>query len=200
MAETLQIWNMALGWVGTRTVAAQGEHTQEAIQCELFWDNARRQVLRDFPWNFAQRRAWLAEVPMPEGWETAYRHAYALPGDCLKSLQVLSGGRVKASFEIAYDHAQACRVLLTDAEKALLAYTADVPHVHMGDDLFAHLLARKLAALIAVPLLRNNTSKVQELEQLYRAAIPSALTADASEGGRTDKTDAWIEARSGGGL
>ena len=60
MAGMLQVWNMALGWVGTRTVAAENENTQEAVQCRLFWDNARRQVLRDFPWNFARRRARLA--------------------------------------------------------------------------------------------------------------------------------------------
>ena len=63
----ISIWNRALGFLGTRTVASERENTPEALQCRLYWDSARRQTLRDFPWNFAQRRSWLARLPLPEG-------------------------------------------------------------------------------------------------------------------------------------
>lgn len=202
----ITIWNMALGWVGTRTVAGESENTHEVVQCRLFWDSARRQALRDYPWNFARRRTWLAAVPMPEGYEREFRFAYALPSDCLKCKRAFPGGAVGRSrtgeeasrFIIAHDHGHGRTVLLTNAENALLEYTADITDATLFDDLFAALLARKLAALIAVPLLKNNAQKVQELEQLYRAAIPGGVEADSSEGAEAEKPDAWILSRGGG--
>lgn len=195
----MTVWNMALGWVGTNTVASESENTPAAIQCGIYWDSARRQSLRDYPWNVAQRRVWLAEIPMLEGWEMKYSHAYALPEDCVKASKLYREGRKETRFVLAYNPATRSRALLATAPKALLLYTADVGDVALSDDLFAAVLARKLATLVAVPLLKNNASKVQELEQLYRAAIPTAVEADAGEGSEEEKPDSWISSRAGFG-
>lgn len=195
MPSKIEIWNQALGFIGTRTVAAETENTPEAIQCGLFWNAARRQALRDYPWNFAQRRAWLAAVPVPDGWEVEYSHAYALPEDCLKALRLLAHGRSEQRFVLAHDAARGGTVLLTNAAEALLWYTADVEQVQVFDDLFQSVMARKLAALVCVPLLKNNSGKVGELEQLYRSALASAFEASSSEGAEQEKEDAWLASR-----
>ncbi len=206
-ASKMLIWNMALGWIGTRTVASEDEKTPEAVQCALYWDMARRQVLRSFPWNFAQVRAWLAEVPMPVGYEFEYRHAYAMPLDALKANKILREGRNTHApnrdygvddftrFIIVNDQAGKRSVLLTNAEKVVLSYTADIEDARLFDDLFTHVLARKLAADISVALLKNNASKAQELQNLYLASIPTAIQADANEGRERPKEDSWLEAR-----
>lgn len=75
----ITVWNRALGFLGTRAVASEQENTPEALHCRLYWDSARRQVLRDFPWSFAQRRAWLARMPLPSGFEQEFSFAYACP-------------------------------------------------------------------------------------------------------------------------
>lgn len=191
----IQIWNMALGWVGTGSVASETERTPEAIQCGIYWDNARRQALRDYPWNFAQRRAWLAEVPMPVGWEEEYRKAYAVPADMLKAMKLKPEGRGEARFVMASD-GQGKNVILTNCDRALLVYTADVEDVTRFEDLFAAMLARKLAAMLAVPILRNNAGKVNELEELYMRSIPKAMEADSGEGSEEEPMDSWIKARS----
>ena len=67
----------------------------------------------------------------------------------------------------------------------------------MFDDLFAHMLSRKLAALIAVPLLKNNSQKVGELEKLYAESLPQARQATASERRESAPDDAWLTARQG---
>lgn len=199
-ASKIAIWNMALGWVGTRTVASETEHTQEAIQCGLYWDNARRQTLRDYPWGFAMARAFPAEIPVPQGWDE-YPHAYALPDDCLKALTLRTPDmprvprRQSAYLRIVLDKHGGRTVLLTDVARPVLQYTADVDNPELFDDLFIDVLARKLAAMIAVPLLKNNTAKVNELEQLYRAAIPAARNADAAETYERDAPDSWLCAR-----
>ncbi len=191
---------MALGFIGTRTIAAESEKTLEAVQCGLYWDSARRGALRDYPWNFAQRRIWLAQTTLPNEYEQQYAYAYAVPDDMLLALRIYPYGKDyedidMGRFIIVYNGESKQPILLTNAESALLAYTADIEDTSIFDDLFAYMLARKLAALVAVSLLKNNTTKVQELEQLYRATIPSAVQASAREGHEQKLVDTWILAR-----
>ena len=101
----ISVWNRALGFLGTRSVASEQENTPEALQCRLYWDSARRQVLRDFPWSFAQRRAWMALVPLPEGFAPEFRFAYALPDDCLKVHEVRHEGITARPFCLAQNAA-----------------------------------------------------------------------------------------------
>lgn len=190
----IQIWNQALGFIGTRTVASESERCEEAIQCTLYWDSARRQALRDFPYNFAQVRVKLAAKPMPDVWAREWRYAYGQPVGCLKLHGVRAPGGRARPFRIVHD-ADGAALILTDVEAAHAEYTQDVESPTLWDDLFAGLMARKLAAMIAVPLLKNNSNKVSELEQLYRAALPDAYEAGASEQKDKPQPDSWLAAR-----
>lgn len=205
-AGKIRIWNMALGYVGTRIVAAEDERCEEAVQCGLYWDAARRQALRDYPYNFARRRAYLAEVALPDVYAVEWAHAYALPDGWLKVHHLVAakarrpgmpagtaqGGR--QPFLLASTD-QGAELLLTDASPALIDYTADVPDTSRFDDLFAGMLARKLAAMIAVALLKNNTGKVNELAQLYSSTLPDSRQANASEREERPTVDSWLAAR-----
>ena len=194
MASKLELWNMALGFIGTRTVASETERTPEAVQCALFWDSARKAALREYPWNFARGRARLAEVALPEVWAGEWRHAYAPPDKCLK-LHRVGNGRERAHFALVHDAGR--ELVLTCAADALADYTRDVAEPSRWDDAFCNVMARRLACLICVPLLKNNGNKVQELESLYRAALPDAMQADASEREERAEPDAWLLARGG---
>ncbi len=191
----INIWNRALGFLGARGVAAEQENPPEALQCRLYWDTARRQVLRDFPWNFAQRRVWLAPQALPEGFAPEFRYAYALPDLCLKVHAVRHEGRSPRPFQLARNAAGDAALLLTDAARALALYTEDVRNPNLFDDLFAHVLARKLAALVAVPLLKDTDQKAAALEKLYADALPQARSADASERRERPAQDPWLQAR-----
>jgi len=77
------------------------------------------------------------------------------------------------------------------------------------DPLFTQLVARKLASYIAIPLLKNNQNKVQEIEQLYDVAFQKANEQAVQENlkedlkqmddGRrwADDHDPWLLARGG---
>ena len=193
--STIQIWNMALGYVGTRTIASETENCEEARQCALYYDLARRQALRDYPYPWAQTRAALAAKAVPDVWAVEWRYAYGLPDLCLKLHRVDNpGGHHRTPFRIVSDP-DGTVLVLTDVAGAYAEYTQDVQSPTAWDDGFAHMLARKLAALVAVPLLKGNGSKVSELEQLYRASIPSAYGMAASEGKDKPQEDAWITCR-----
>jgi len=191
----IAIWNRALGYLGTRTVASEEENTPEALQCRLYWDAARREALRDYPWPFAQCRAWLARVSLPAGYAHEYRFAYALPLGCLKAHEVRHEGISPRPFCLVQNSGQDGLCLLTDASRALLLYTVDVRNCRLFDDSFAAMLARKLAALVAVPLLKNNSQKVAELEKRYAESLPLARQAAASERREPPLYDGWLAAR-----
>lgn len=194
-ASKLDIFNMALGFIGTRTIASANENTPEAIQCGLYWDRARRAALRDYPYRFAVRRVVLAEKSLPAAYAAEWRHAYALPDGCLK-VHAVHGGREqgrKTPFRLESDTEGA--LLLCDVTQAMATCTFDVEEATRWDELFVMAMARKLAALVAVPLLKNNSGKVQELEQLYRMAVPGSEGQDASESVDRPEVDGWIAAR-----
>jgi hypothetical protein len=201
MASTsgkLEIFNMALGFVGTRTIGSPNEHTPEAIQCELMWDRARRSALRDFPYRFAVRRLRLPEKMMPEVYEQEWTHCYGVPDTVLKIVRVHDGtrrGMRKTPY--AVQRGDEGEIILCDVGKAIVDAVVDVEDITIWDEAFVSAMARKLACLIAVPLLKHNSSKVQELAQLYQAAIPVAEGADASESYDRKLDDAWIAARGG---
>lgn len=192
----IQIWNQALGYIGTRRVASDAENCEEARQCALYWDSARQQALRDFPFPWAQHRAMLAQKKLPDVWAADWRFAYGLPQSCLKVHRIGSASRrdLRAPFKMVHDPAGTV-LILTDADAAFADYTSDVESPTLWDADFIHMLARKLAAMIAIPLLKNNGSKVSELEQLYRAAIPQAYQPAAQEQKSTPQEDSWISCR-----
>ncbi|MCD8272418.1 hypothetical protein [Akkermansia sp.] len=192
---------MALGFIGTRTIASSNENTPEAIQCELFWNNARRSALRDYPYPFAQERVNLALLAeFPEEYENEWQYAYSWPNKALKVHRIHSQGKENRLHKEKY----VVRVInnlttiLCDTENALAETTKDVTEVSLWDDMFVHNMARKLACLIAVPLLKNNSQKVQECEQLYAMQIQNMRSQAASEEeeAQSEILDSWLLARS----
>lgn len=122
-----------------------------------------------------------------------------LPTPCptigLKAHEVRHEGLSSRPFSLARNEAGDASLLATDAARALLLYTEDVQNSRLFDDLFAHMLARKLAALVAAPLLKSSSRNVGELEQLYAASLPQARQAAASEQRSCRIPDSWLEAR-----
>ena len=55
--------------------------------------------------------------------------------------------------------------------------------------------AGRLACLLAAPLLKSNSQKIAELEQLYSASLPQARQSDASERRPLPLPDSWLQAR-----
>ena len=203
----VDICNMALASLGQRAVASLSEHTPEAIAAERFYGIALEQVLRDYPWKFAQRRERLALVEVPEGWEREYAFAYAYPKNALRLHHLIEPcGAKSKKFQVAADATRT--ILVTNIPDALGAFTARVDDITRFDPMFVQALARKLQALLVKPTLKNNSSLVREAEELYAMELAKAKTADAREGapfgdgpgwwdGGHDETNPWAAARLG---
>ena len=91
MATKIAICNMALGWLGAPPIASLTENRPEARYAAQYYDIAVEQCLRDHRWNFAQKRARLAGIDVPEAYAMDYENAYAIiMGDIQKVQAVRS--------------------------------------------------------------------------------------------------------------
>ena len=196
MASKISIINMALGWLGAPPIAGLTERRPEASYASQYYDSALEQTLRDHKWNFAQRRRRLAALDVPDGYQGIYENAYALPVDCLHAHTVLDAAENTFPFIVALAEDGGSKIVLTNVASAYLAYTALVTVPELYDPNFVRAMSRRLAADIAVPILKNNAQKVQEAETLYDRELARAKLADYREGKPEEEEDvSWIQAR-----
>lgn len=198
MASTsnrLQIYNMALGFIGARTIGSPNEKTPEAIQCELYWDRARRSALRDFPYRFAVRRLMLPEKMMPDVYAAEWGHCYGVPDQVIRVVRVHDGG-MRGVHRTPYcvQRGDEGEIILCNLDAAMADCVVDVEDIAQWDEDFVVAMARKLACLICVSL-RKGDAMLNSLTQLYQAAIPAAEGMDASEAYDMYSDDAWLIAR-----
>ena len=195
----VDLCNRALSRLGTRaTIAALSENSTEARTVSIWYAATRDALLRVHDWNFARRRVALAKLGWPSprdkgGW--AYR--FALPSDCLRRLEGLSG-QPSPRFEVAGDGAAdgPGRVVLCDEPAPLAVYTARIADPALFDPGFAQALVDQLAAHVAYPVTQKTDLAVR-LAQAARLALAEAMAADSGEAGRDrdDEMPDWIAAR-----
>jgi len=94
MTTNIDICNMALSEIGTQsTIAALNEQSNEAIQCNLWYDTMRRRLLRAAQWGFARTQVTLTQVAdaIPDNTSPyPFLFSYTYPTDCLKLRYILA--------------------------------------------------------------------------------------------------------------
>jgi hypothetical protein len=168
------ICNVALGMIGQNFITALDDGTHTANQCKLFFEPARDACLRDHLWNFAQKRAILAQTTAPAA---QWSYAYQLPADCLRMIAL----NAEAGLEWAVEG----RTVVADAPSATILYVAKVDDVNLWDalfiDAFTVLLASKLALAVA-----HDAAYSTELLKLYNLRLADAKAVDGQEQGVPD--------------
>lgn len=196
MVSEIQICNMALRRLGLKTISSMSEGSQEARDCSLYYAQFRDAVLRDHDWTFARRRRSLASFAIPDDYAGKYLYGYILPSDCLKPLKVYEqNGSTPQEFEL-FRAGTGSRFLMTDIPYVILKYTMAVIDPTWFDSEFIEALSRKLASILAVPLVKN--SKLMEYwEHAYLVALDMAKVSNVTEQDPTKETDEtpWITAR-----
>lgn len=191
MASTIEICNLALGYVGEPPIASFDDRRPAAEYCKLYYDGALRALLREHPWNFATDREYLTPVDVPEAWQPTYTHAYVLPARCLHLQRLIDQhGNQSLSFTSAAHPAQGRDIILCRIPSAIAEFTRYVDNANAYGPFFIQALARKLQSMIARSLLKNSSGAsqiIQEAETLYRQELESAKVHDAREGGRLSR-------------
>ena len=172
MASQVQICNLALLKFGERSILTIDDATVEARACKALWDLIVDEMLTNYPWNFAMRRAnlgaYLADTPAFE-----FDYQYSLPNDCLRIWE-LYGSDAQWVVE--------GKKLLTNNETAEVRYIARIDDEAEFSPLFITCLSVRLAAELVVKLSGNNSMKTALLEELYKVWLPKAQQANIREG------------------
>lgn len=188
MASEVEISNLALSHLGSYTINALTEASQEARKCKLYYPNARNFVLRDFSWNFAEKRAYLAEISdvTPVG----YDYAYAYPSDCLKARCIyneVTGGE-PIDFIITATDDLTDKMILTNQATTILIYTAKITDPNVFDASFINALSFKLASDLAQPITKKTVLQ-QAMIKAYARYMAMAHTSNATESKDTSEID-----------
>ena len=197
MTSQVQIAKLALQHIGDRfDISDLSDGSPEADQVSLVYDDARRELLRRFPWRFANKYsspAQLVLASIPSYWDYAYQY----PSDAVRIIELVNPlGRdlPPLDFEVSL-LSDDTKVILTDQSEPQFRYTADISDPTRFDSLFIKALSYKLASEIAMPL----TGEAGIMDAMVNASeryVGLAAEQDASEG-RTQKFPQaeWIRAR-----
>lgn len=211
MASEVDICNLALGHLGDNATVASidpPEGSAQAEHCARFYPIARDTLLELHSWNFASRRAQLAQVdcPWPE-----WRYAYAQPANTINVVAVLppqanndysqnaytgsgfgttswerrppaAGLYVPQPFACETD-ANGNNVIYTNQEQAVLRYIVRVEDPTQFSPLFVQTLTWHLASMLAGPVVKGDAgaAEAKRCAAMMSAWLARATASDANQ-------------------
>lgn len=201
MISEVGICNIALARLGDNATVASidpPEGSAQAEHCARFYPLARDTMLELHAWNFATRRALLAQLNTPT-WN--WSHAYAAPNGVLKALAVLPSSAASDALSEPYEiesEAGGAAVIRTNLSEATLRYVARVTDTTRFSPLFADALAWLLASYLAGPVVKGDAGAqmARACYQSFTLVFGQARVSDANQGNvQSDHTPGWIGGR-----
>ena len=174
MADVVGICNSALAKIGAARIVSLTEGSKNANACAEQFDKLRDDLLRGHSWNFAIRRAKLAEVAEPPAF--GFARAFQLPADWLRTVSLHADPAARDGVRYRIEGQR----LLSDAAEAYLRYVARIEDPNLMPPDFRETLAALLARDLAVPLAQSANLQ-QVLDDQYRRRLRRARSVDAVE-------------------
>ena len=187
----VKICNQALNHIGEskKIIDLDSDKSQEAKACREFYDDARQETLRDFPWPFAMATEPLTLISDNSGEVCPageYAYSYDYPNDCIRLRKVIPPTASPEARSDPYQEASnphGRSLIMTNVVTAVGVYTKDIQNTVAFRSDFRRALAYKIAQFISAPLARGNKQKMSEkMMQLYDLQISKAEAAAANEG------------------
>lgn len=168
-----QICNIALLRIGVSTrIDSLDENSTEAAACKTIFALARDNALASAPWPFATVRLALANLGLTHA---QWTYTYSLPSDFL-DVQNFYPASPATDFSVELNAAGDARVLLTNAQGAVLIYTKQVTNTALFSSQFCDALAWRLAVDLALSIAKNVQASLRA-QQAFMAAITVAVAA-----------------------
>ncbi len=185
MPSQVVICNLALTRIGGEEITAIDEGTRDSRLCNRHYDPTLLALLREHEWNFAIKRAVLAEDATPPISE--YTKRFVLPADFIKVVRLNECTSDEYRIENGY--------LVTDEGTATIEYVFEVSDENDFDPQFVDVFAQRLAAEICYALTENNTL-TEQCWRIYANKLSMARTMDSRDGTpREIEADGWVNSR-----
>lgn len=222
MASEVDICNLALAHLGDNATVASlepPEGSAQAEHCARFYPIARDALLELHDWNFATKRALLAQV---DNLWPQWSYSYLQPADCLRVIAVLdktagadqsisvpapysqSGlantgmGRYTPQDYVCETNDSGDEVILTNQVDAMVRYVAFVTDTTKFTPLFVTTLTWKLAAMLAGPVLKGEAGRAESkrCEAMASAWLAKATDSDTKQRRvQTQQSVSWMAGR-----
>lgn len=166
--SSLTICNEALALLGADPLTSWDEANDRKRLCAALYEPTRDAVLRAHPWNFAVARAAIA--PLQDAPAFGFSAYFPFPADLLRLLEVDGTDEFQVEG----------RGILCDAAALNIRYVSRIEDVSKYDSMFCSALAAFLAAKMAYPITKSNTT-AQTMLELYKGIIVPAKSVDAQE-------------------
>lgn len=173
MASEISIANAALRKIGNKQkIGSFDEGTAPANFMADRYAELRDDLLRVHPWNFATKRASLAQLAAVPAIE--FDHTYQLPSDWLRTIEVFDNDAGTGT--VAYREENGTILCSAEAVWLRYIYQATDPNKMTAD--FRDLLAIKLAIEAAVDIAGSATLS-DRMEKRYEEKLIEARSTDA---------------------
>lgn len=181
------IANAALILLGERRIDSLEDESKTAKLLKERFSEVRDDTLRAYPWSFATKRIELQPTVTAPVWK--YDFAYALPGDCLRVIQIYNPTDDEYRIE--------GRQIVTNIAGPLqLEYTSRETDPSQMDVLFRNAFAAALALDVAEAI-TGTSSKVEQLRAAFKEKVRAARTPDSQEPSvRVIEASDWLDSRS----
>lgn len=190
--DSVSICNLALGMLGIPAIASMEEPNNNAKLCKRFFPVLRDRVLRDHSWSFATASC-AVQVLAEKSYDPEYEHVCLLPGDCIRVLRLIGGGRYRR-----LGH----RIYVNEPE-AVVEYIRRVENPEEFDETFTEALQYLLAAEIGMASTRD-AQLISFYRKEYEQRLAIARSIDSQENRfamqNSAKRSRWIESRGASGL
>lgn len=178
----VQIANRALTFLGAEVITSLDDDTKEGRACKRMYEQSRDHILRDYPWNFATRRASLAANTTAPLFE--FTNAFDFPDGCLRVIQV----------DTNEEWAIEGRQIVTDAAAPLkIIYIAQITDSSLFDSKFVEAYAMRLAADIGYEITASQVVANNAITN-YQRLLQEARLIDAQEA-LPEYEPSWLDVR-----
>lgn len=173
MVTGVSICSNALLMLGAQTINdfADQQNLDRARLCANLYPTQRDSVLRAHPWNCCIKRILLA--PLADAPAFGYSNAFELPADCLRVLEVGTGGR-------QIDYLVEGRSIQADTVSVELRYVFRNEVESSWDSHLVDLMTIAMATVLAYPVTQS-TSERDSREAKLSQAMRQAKAVDGQE-------------------
>lgn len=185
MPSETDVINDALSQIGASNITAIDDGTVNANHAQRLYPALRDSLLRSHHWNFAMKRAELAQDATPPLFEFAF--SYTLPADFLKIVEY-NGASLDTSTLALFDSQEASRYriegrkLLTNDGEVKIVYLYRVTDPNIWDALFYQVVAGWLASKFASAIAKDHQKSRSLLQEALTILLPIAMAVDGQEG------------------
>lgn len=162
----VDVWNRALSRIGhTDAIEDENDVTLQARECRKHWDDCVGEALELRDWDFAKMQSPLLAAPAGTS-RFGWAKVYSLPPDLVAPRALLQGGlrvsldpeETRIPYELQMNADGTGQLLCTDAnldQVDALEYTSRLPAVAMWPRLFLSAVVYRLAAELALAIIKG---------------------------------------------